>query len=78
MKLPRDLSGSELAQVLTKRWDYVMKHQTGSHMILETERPSHQRVAIPAHKTLRVGTLHAILRSVAAHKGVGLENILDG
>jgi hypothetical protein len=38
--------------------------------VLETEKPSHQGIAIPAHKNLRVGTLSAILRSVARHKGV--------
>lgn len=64
--------------MLTTRWGYVLKHQAGSHLILETEQPSHQRIAIPAHKSLRVGTLHAILRSVAQHKGVGLETILAG
>ena len=41
-------------------------HQTGSHIILETEEPSHQRIAVPAHKPLRIGTLNAILRAAVA------------
>jgi hypothetical protein len=44
-------------------------------IILQTEQPSHQRIPIPAHKSLRVGTLSAILRLVANHKGVSREAI---
>ena len=40
------------------------------------EHPSHQRVAIPAHKNLAVGTLGNILRAIADHKGVTREEIL--
>jgi predicted RNA binding protein YcfA (HicA-like mRNA interferase family) len=76
MKLPRDLSGKALADLLCRRWDYRIIHQEGSHMVLETEQPSHQRIAIPAHKNLRVGTLSAILRNVAHHKGVERQDLL--
>ena len=61
MKLPRDLSGNELVAVLCKRWGYVKVHQVGSHIILQTDEPSAHRIAVPAHKPLRVGTLNAIL-----------------
>jgi len=44
---------------------------------LETEEPSHQRLVIPDHKTLRIGTLVAILRAVATHKGIERQAILD-
>jgi predicted RNA binding protein YcfA (HicA-like mRNA interferase family) len=76
MKLPRDLSGRRLAAGLCRNWDYVEVHQTGSHIVLQTETPGHQRIAIPEHTALRVGTLNAILRAVAAHKGVDREAIL--
>jgi len=76
MKSPRDLSGRELADGLCRHWDYREVHQTGSHIILQTETPRHQRIPIPAHKPLRVGTLNAILRLVANHKGVPREEIL--
>lgn len=78
MKLPRDLSGETLARHLTKRWQYGRVHQVGSHIILETEEPSHHRVAVPAHIPLRIGTLNAILSAVAAHKGVTKDEILSG
>ena len=77
MKLPRDVSGTALAQVLCRHFGYVTVHQSGSHIVLDTADPSHQRVSIPAHPSLRVGTLNAILRSVARHKGVERETILE-
>jgi predicted RNA binding protein YcfA (HicA-like mRNA interferase family) len=55
MKIPRDVSGERVAQMLCGRWQYVRVHQTGSHIILETTEPSHQRIAIPNHDALRVG-----------------------
>jgi predicted RNA binding protein YcfA (HicA-like mRNA interferase family) len=76
MRPPRDLSGRALADLLCKRWDYREAHQTGNHIILQTETPKHQRIPIPAHKTLRIGTLNAILRLIANHKGVSREAIL--
>ena len=77
MKLPRDLNGERLAKALCKHWHYVQSHQSGSHIILDTEKPSHHRIAIPAHTSLRIGTLNAILRSVADHKGVMRNAILS-
>jgi predicted RNA binding protein YcfA (HicA-like mRNA interferase family) len=77
MKIPRDLSGRELAAALCIRWGYAEVNQVGSHIILQTADPAPHRVAVPAHKTLRVGTLNGILRSVANHKGVDRQDILD-
>jgi predicted RNA binding protein YcfA (HicA-like mRNA interferase family) len=77
MKVPRDLSGADLVKTLCRDWGYRKVHQVGSHIILETEQPSSQRIAIPNHSSLRVGTLIAILRVVAEHKGVPREQILQ-
>jgi hypothetical protein len=76
MKIPRDVSGARLADVLCRRWQYRTVHHVGSHMILETFEPSHQRIAIPDHRALRVGTLTSILRAVAQHKGISREAII--
>jgi predicted RNA binding protein YcfA (HicA-like mRNA interferase family) len=78
MKLPRDLSGEELIKHLCKHWGYERVHQVGSHVILETNRPGHQRTAVPAHDPLRVGTLNAIIAAIAAHKNVSKEDVLRG
>jgi len=49
----------------------------GSHIALETETPTHQRIAVPDHKSINIGTLTSILRAVAAHKGVSRDDILE-
>lgn len=77
MKIPRDLSGRELVATLCRHWGYTTVNQAGSHIILQTEEPAPHRVAVPAHRAVRVGTLNAILRAVANHKGVDRQSILD-
>ncbi len=76
MKLPRDLYGRELAAILCRHWGYRKVNQVGSHIILQTETPEHQRLAVPDHKPLRIGTLNGILRAVAAAKRTTREAIL--
>ena len=56
MKLPRDLSGRELAERLQRAFGYQGVHQVGSHMALQSPSPQPHRVAVPDHKVLRVGT----------------------
>ena len=77
MKVPRDLSGAQLIKVLCRDWDYHQVNQEGSHVVLQTETPGHQRLAVPDHNPLRVGTLNAIVRAVATHKGVDRQELLD-
>ena len=76
MKLPRDVSGTHLADTLCRRWQYTRVHQAGSHIILETSEPAHHRIAIPDHHPLRIGTLNSVLRAIAGHKGVAREAIV--
>jgi len=47
MKLPRDLAGRALVKVLCRDLGYRVVHQEGSHIILDTEEPSHQRIRVP-------------------------------
>jgi predicted RNA binding protein YcfA (HicA-like mRNA interferase family) len=68
MKIPRDLSGLELAAVLIRRWGYAKVNQVGSQIILETHEPRSHRIAVPAHTALRVGTLNSILRTLLTTK----------
>ena len=67
MKLPRDLSGEDLASLL-RRYGYEITRQTGGHLRLtSTFMGSEHHITIPHHKELRVGTLNAILSDVAAY-----------
>lgn len=76
MKLPRDLSGRKFADGLCRKWEYQEVHQSGSHIILQTKTPSSQRISIPGHARLKIGTLNTLLRLVALHKRVSKEEVL--
>jgi len=76
MRVPRDVSGAHLADTLCRRWQYATVHQVGSHIILETSEPFHQRIVVPNHDPLRLGTFVSILRSVARHKDVSRDAII--
>lgn len=75
MKLPRDLSGSELVNALA-RLGYEVNHQTGSHIRLTTQHNGEHHITVPAHDPIKIGTLNAILRDVAAHAGLTREELL--
>lgn len=66
MKIPRDIGGAELAQAL-QRYGYRVTRQTGSHLRLVTQHGGEHHVTIPAHSSLRIGTISAILAEVAIH-----------
>lgn len=66
MRLPRDLSGADLAQAL-KTFGYRVTRQTGSHLRLTTSEQGEHRLTIPDHDPLRIGTLSGILADIAAH-----------
>lgn len=75
MRLPRDLAGRHLVRALEKAFAYRQVHQEGSHIILQTDSPRHHRIPIPDHKTLRLGTLNAILQAVARAQGLSKEEV---
>jgi predicted RNA binding protein YcfA (HicA-like mRNA interferase family) len=76
MKLPRDISGADLAQAM-KKLGYSVTRQSGSHLRLTTQQQGEHHVTIPCHDPLRVGTLAAIPAEVAAHFGLSREELAD-
>jgi predicted RNA binding protein YcfA (HicA-like mRNA interferase family) len=66
MKLPRDISGPELARLLQKL-GYQITRQTGSHLRLTTNEAGQHHITIPNHDPIKVGTLSGILGDVARH-----------
>ncbi len=76
MKLPRDISGRELAKKLGK-YGYQTTRQTGSHMRLTStlKGPEHH-ITIPAHDFLKIGTLNGILDNVAAYLEIEKETLI--
>jgi predicted RNA binding protein YcfA (HicA-like mRNA interferase family) len=65
LKVPRDVSGTDLCKMLG-RYGYEATRQTGSHIRLTSNvGGAEHHVTIPAHKTLKLGTLVSVLDEVA-------------
>jgi predicted RNA binding protein YcfA (HicA-like mRNA interferase family) len=75
MKIPRDLSGLDLAKAL-RHLGYETTRQSGSHMRLTTQEHGEHHMTIPNHASLRVGTLAAILAEIAAHFEISREDLV--
>ncbi|MEH2287614.1 type II toxin-antitoxin system HicA family toxin [Nostoc sp.] len=75
MKLPRDLSGLELINALA-RLGYEVSHQKGSHIRLTTQQNGEHHITVPAHDPIKIGTLNAILKDVAAHADLTCDELL--
>lgn len=66
MRIPRDISGTELSKNVTK-FGYSISRQTGSHIRLTTQRNGEHHITIPNHDQLKIGTLSAILADISSH-----------
>ena len=75
MKLPREISGVELAKLL-KKYGYEITRQTGSHIRLTTTTKGEHHITIPAHKFLKIGTLSGILNDIAAHFKMNKDDLI--
>ncbi|QDA30790.1 addiction module toxin, HicA family [Thermococcus indicus] len=61
-KLPR-LSGEEVIKVLTKKFDFEVSRQRGSHVVLVKYMDGRKiGTVVPLHKELKAGTLMGVLR----------------
>lgn len=69
MRLPRDLSGDELARLLARCFGYQRARQRGSHLtlIVRGSRGLEHSLTIPMHRSVSVGTLGAVISSIAEH-----------
>ena len=57
MRLPRDLSGRDLAKRLERQYGYRVTRTKGSHMTLtRTTDADRHSVTVPVHRELRPGT----------------------
>jgi predicted RNA binding protein YcfA (HicA-like mRNA interferase family) len=54
----------------------VVTRQTGSHLRLTCDDPPQHHVTIPVHDALRVGTLAAILQTVATRRGLTRDEVI--
>jgi predicted RNA binding protein YcfA (HicA-like mRNA interferase family) len=72
VKVPRDLSSTQLIRLLSN-FGYEITRQTGSHIRLTTQSNGQHHITDP----LKIGTLNAILRSVAEHLGLTKDEFLE-
>jgi len=75
MKLPRDVSGVALVKAL-RRLGYEVTRQRGSHIRVTTRRNGEHHEAIPHHDPIKPGLLSSILKSVAAHHRMSVDELL--
>jgi predicted RNA binding protein YcfA (HicA-like mRNA interferase family) len=75
--MPRDVGGEQLASGLA-RYGYAVTNRKGSHMRLtrQDDPKGPHSITIPAHSSLKVGTLSAILGEVARRLGKSREDLL--
>lgn len=66
MKLPRDISATELISSLQK-FGYSVSRQKGSHIRVTTNTNGQHHITIPNHSPIKAGTLSSILNDIAAH-----------
>jgi predicted RNA binding protein YcfA (HicA-like mRNA interferase family) len=76
MKIPRDISGNELAKRLSVL-GYKATRQTSSHIRLTTKEKGGHNITVPAHKNLKIGTLNNILLSVANHFEISKNELVE-
>ena len=76
MRLPRDLSGMDLAKALG-RVGYRVVRQTGSHLRLTRDGSVQYHITIPAHDPLKIGTLAAILSDVTVHLQLDRDKLIE-
>ena len=60
MRLPRDISSTELIKLLQK-FGYQISRQKGSHIRLTTTKQGEHNITIPNHDPIRLGTLSSII-----------------
>ena len=77
MKIPRDLSGQNLIKMMQQKLAYQIVTQEESHVILQKDNPFKHRIAVPNHKSLRIGTLNSILRTLSSHTEFTKEQLLQ-
>ena len=68
-KLPRSLKPAKVIKALQKV-GFEVDHITGSHYIMKRDS---LRISVPYHKTIRTGTLRAILRQT----GLSLDEFIE-
>ena len=79
MRLPRDLSGDEVARLLARHYGYRVKRSRGSHMTVTRATPgaTPHSITVPRHRAVSIGTLDAIVGDIAKALGLAKAEVRD-
>lgn len=75
MKLPRDVRGSDLVRAL-RSLGYEPTRRRGSHVRVTTQVRGEHHQVVPMHDPVKVKTLSSILKSVASHHDLSVEELV--
>ena len=75
MRLPRDVSGAALRASL-RRLGYEAVRQRGSHVRITTRVNGEHHEVVPQHDPIKAKTLLSILKSVAQHHEMSVDELL--
>ena len=75
MKLPRNVRGAKL-QASLRRLGYEATRQRGSHLRITTQINGEHHEVIPLHGPIKIKTLSSILKSVARHHEMSVDELL--
>ena len=76
MKIPRNISGGQLAKLL-EVYGYKVTRQVGSHIRLTTQKNGEHHITIPLHPAIHIGTLNNILKAIADHLEIDKDTLVD-
>jgi predicted RNA binding protein YcfA (HicA-like mRNA interferase family) len=72
--IPKDITGKELVKRL-QILGYVAIRQNGSHIRVQTEQNGKHSETVPNHDPMKQGTLRKILKNIANHFNMTLEEL---
>ena len=76
-KIPRDISGRELAKLLN-RYKYKIVRETGSHIrLVSTYKQTEHRITIPDHQPTKIGTLNNILNDIVEYLKISKQELIN-
>lgn len=67
MRVPKDIKGRELLQLLEKHFGYHKTRQAGSHIRATTIQNGQHHISIPDHNPIKENTLKGIVKDVSVH-----------
>lgn len=76
-KIPRDISGRELAKLLN-RYKYKVVRESGSHIrVVSTYQETEHKITIPDHQQIKIGTLNNVLNDIADYVKISKQELIN-